>query len=280
MYSSRKLVIFLTLIALLAIAACTSDDEEESKATAVPTQETIVITASGSGTVTLILETIEEAFEADTPNYNLEVLSGSGTGGGIEGVFTDVLDIAAMARPPEADETEQGLQYFKIGFAGDAIYTHPDVGVTALSKEQISGIFSGEITNWSEVGGEDADIILFLRNDDDSSTQSLRSSIIGETPFPETAAQVLTSQNDMQMAVSGTPNSIGYGTWPSAVASGAKVSPIEIDGELPSSPDYSIKKEIGLGYVEADSERVQPLLDWLLSDKGQAALQNLDLIIG
>jgi phosphate transport system substrate-binding protein len=152
------------------------------------------------------------------------------------------------------------------------------VGITNLTAAQVAAIFSGEITNWSQVGGPDAKLILYVRDEKDSSTQSLRKAVLGEKPFPETA-QVLTSQGDMQSAVAGTPFSVGIGAWPSALASGAAVKSAALDGIAPGDPRFPMFVPIGIGFKADRQADVQPLSDWLLSEKGQAALQELDVVI-
>jgi phosphate transport system substrate-binding protein len=237
----------------------------------------VVLKISGSGSVVPILAAIQPAFEADTPGYDLEVLPGSGTGGGVKGAVQGVLDVAAMARPPKDEEAAQGIQYVGFGQSGVAVYTHPDVGITDLTTAQVKAVLSGEVENWSQVGGPDMPIILCVRDEGDSSTKALRQAFFGDAPFPETA-EVLTSQGDMQAAVAGSPGSVGFGSWPSALASGADVRAIVLDGVTPGDSAYSMVSPIGIGYLTDRKADVQPLVDWLLSERGQAALQEFGVI--
>jgi phosphate transport system substrate-binding protein len=150
------------------------------------------------------------------------------------------------------------------------------VGITNLTTAQVTTIFSGDITNWAEVGGANAKIILYVRDEGDSSTKGLRQVIFGDTPFPE--AQVITSQSDMQAAVAGTLNSVGFGSWPAALAQEANVQPISLNGVPPNDSACPISAPIGIGYLTNQKADVQPLLDWLLSEQGQVALQAVDVI--
>jgi phosphate transport system substrate-binding protein len=269
------LIIAIAMTLVLTLGACGGGVPEAATPTAA-SQTTLRI--SGSGTVTSILSAIRPAFEADVPGYKLDVLAGTGTGGGVQGVLENVLDMAAMARPPKDEETAQGLAYVAFGQSGVAVYTHADVGITSLTTDQARAIFSGQVVNWSEVGGPDVTIILYVRDAGDSSTKALRQLVFGEVPFPETA-QVLTSQADMQTAVAGTPGSVGFGSWPSALAAGADVRPITLDGVAPGDSDYPIVTPIGIGYVSAREADVQPLIAWLLSEQGQTTLSQFGVII-
>lgn len=267
------------LLALVIVTGCSSAiaKSEPSTAVTVP-QKQVVLKVSGSGSATGVLSAIQPAFEADTPGYKLEVLPGSGTGGGVKGIIQGVLDVAAMARPPKDDEADQNVDYTEFGLAGQAIITHPDMNVANVTTDQLVAIFSGEITNWSEIGGPDQPIILYVRDDADSSTQALRSAIMGDTPFSASVAQVLTSQSDMLAAVSGTPDSIGIATWPTTLAEGAKVQALTIDGIAPGDPSYPMVGPLGIGYLTERQSDVQPLIDWLLSEQGRAALSKYDMI--
>lgn len=129
----------LLLMALVA-TGCASTKSEIMPSTP---EVNVVLTVSGSGSATAVLSAIQPAFEADTPGYRLNVLSGSSTGGGVKGVIEGVLDVAAMARPPKAEETAQEIAYVEIGRAGQAVIIHPDISLTNLTSAQIIAIFTG-----------------------------------------------------------------------------------------------------------------------------------------
>lgn len=265
-------------IALLVMAGCAGFQSEVAPAEVPEAEPETVLTISGSGTTTRVLTAVKPAFETDTPGYTLEILSGTGTGGGVEGAMQGVLDVAAMARPPKEEETAQGLEYTEFGNAGVALFIHPDVGVTDLTTEQAAMLFAGEVTNWAEFDGPDLEVVLYTRDEGESSTKALREAIFGDTPFPETTAQVLTSAGDMLTAVEGTPGSVGFGNWPTVPATGASIEAIALDGIAPSDGAYSLTTPLGIGYLAERQEDVQPLIDWLLSEQGKTALQELDVI--
>lgn len=272
--SRLSLGILVVVLALILAACCKKVEPTPEPTAAVRT----TLTVSGSGTTTAILAGIKPAFEADVPGYTLEVLPGTGTGGGVKGLLEGTLDVAAMARPAKEEEAAQGVEYVEFGQSGVAVYAHPSVGVTDLTKDRVAALFAGEIANWSEVGGPDLLVVLYVRDEGDSSTQSIREYIFGDAPFAE-QAEVLTSQSDMQAAVAGTPGGVGFGSWPAALAEGAGVEPISIDGVAPGDPAYPMPSPVGIGYLAAGEKDVQPLIDWLLSEQGQAALGEFDVIV-
>lgn len=266
-----------TMLVVMAIALVGCGTKPAPTAEPSPAASIIELQVSGSGTTTSILSGVKPAFEIDTPSCCLNVLSGSGTGGGVKGILQGTLDVAAMARPPKDEEAAQGVEFIQFGQSGVALFTHPDVSVTNLTKAQAVAILLGEFTNWSQVGGPNLDIILYVRDEGDSSTQALRQVILDDGPFPETA-QILTSQSDMQSAVAGTPGGVGFGSWPSAVATGAAVQAIALDGVAPDDPAYPMVSPVGIGWLRDRQADVQPLIDWLLSEQGQMTMSELGVI--
>jgi phosphate transport system substrate-binding protein len=272
------LLVVVTLLVLVP-AGCAPGGSDADPAGPAASDDGIVLTVSGSGTTTAILSAVASAFEADTAGYELKVLPGAGTGGGVQGVVGGMLDVAAMARPPKEEEIAQGIAYTEFGLSGVAVYVHPSVEVTELTGTQVTTILCCEIENWSEVGGPDLPIVVYVRDEGDSSTKALRALVIGDVAFPEEGVQVLTSQSEMQDSVEATVGAVGFGSWPSAVASGSEVRAISLDGVSPSEQAYQLRTPVGIGYLSDRQADVQPLIDWLLSESGQAALRQVDVLM-
>ena len=266
--------LMLVLLTTIILTACSTQETatETPTPTPVQSQSIITLTTSGSGSVTPILATIAEQFEADNPGYILEVLPGSGTGGGVRGAVDGTLDIAAMSRPPKDSEAEQGIEFTAFGTSVTAIMAHPDVSVTELTSEQLTDIFTGNVTNWSEVGGADLEIAVYLRDPEEGNTKDIREAFVGESEFAE-SAQILTSQTEMQNLLSSVEGAIGYGTWATALANEADVISLTIDEVSVDNPSEEIVGTMGIGYLSDRVDDIQPLINWLLSEEGQTALQ-------
>lgn len=264
------------LVLSVMIGGCASSAPKPTP-TPAPVKET-TLTISGSGSVLALLTAAEAAFETDTPGYNLNIISGSGTSGAIKGVLDGTLDLAAMARAPKEEETKNGLQYTQFGGTGVAVIVHPNVSVDNLTQEQVKSIFMGETDNWSAVGGADLKIVVYVRDEDESATGRLRKVIVGNDPFPETVAGVLTSVGDMLTAVQGAPGSIGFATWTGVATSDKNVKAVTLDGMKPDDAKYAVILPLGIGYAEGRQDAAKPFIDWLLSDKGQTQLHQLGVI--
>ena len=264
-------------LALLVTTGCSSAAAETSSSTVSTSKPEVVLEASGSATTTSILAGIASAFEADTPGYRIKTLTGTGTGGGVEGMMSGALDVAAMGRAP-TDEEAPHVEFVSLGWGGEAPIAHADIPITELTTEQLTAVFSGEISNWSELGGPDLPIIVYVRGDSTDHTKAVRKAVFGDTPFLETA-QMMGSLGDMLTAVAGTPGSIGYANWPAVVATEAKVNAITVDGVGPNDPTYPGVLQLGIGYLPERQAEVQPLVDWLQSERGQARLAESGVII-
>jgi phosphate transport system substrate-binding protein len=183
-----------------------------------------------------------------------------------------------MARAPNDEESAKNIKYYEMGLVGQAIIVHPTVkGISSLNNQQITDIFSGKITNWSEVGGPDLKLVLYVRDPDDSSTKGLRKAIIGETPFPDSAT-TLTSQGDMVVSVEGTPGAVGVAAWPAILAIKANIQGVAINGIKPDDASYPILGSAGIGYMAERENDIKPLITWLNSADGQSALKMLGFI--
>lgn len=276
MLSAMRL--FLGLWLVLSAAACGS----QTSPTAVPTQTPtpITLTISGSGSVTPVLAALAPQFQADNPGYILEVLPGSDTGDGVRGTLAGVLDAAAMSRPARDTETAEGITYVEFGTSVTAVYANPASQVTALTSTQLRDIFMGRVENWSEVGGADLSIVLYVRDPEEGNTVDLRETFIGEPAYaPFSAFAVLmNSQSDMHNAVASVNGAVGYGTWAAAVANEANVVNIAIDGTGIENAPESMVNVMGIGYLSEREADLQPLVSWLRSDAGKTALQALTIV--
>jgi len=182
-----------------------------------------------------------------------------------------VIDIGTMNRAPNPTQAAQGLSYTKFGVGGVAVFTNPAVGVKALTLDQIRGIYAGTISNWSAVGGPDLPIIAYNRTGTGGSVGAMQTLVFQNIKFAP-GLQTAKTQEDMRNTVAATPGSIGFGAWPPILAANTKVTAVQINGFLPDNPSYPILEDMGMGYLSTNQAKVQPLIDWLTSGKGQAQL--------
>ena len=151
----------------------------------------------------VLIETYGEIQKDVTVNY-----SGTGSGAGIEAVLAGNVDIGLSSRALKPEEEEKGAVGHTVALDGVAIVVNPANGVEDLSVEQIAQIFKGEITNWSELGGEDAEIAV-LGREDGSGTRGAFEEIVGVDGECKYTNEY-SSTGDVIGNVASNPNAIGY----------------------------------------------------------------------
>ncbi len=270
--------LLITLTCCLLLVGCSAAPQATPTQTPVPR---VTFTLSGASTALAVLKVLQPAFEAENPGYRLQILdsaSTSGNSGAIKGIQDKVLDFGALTRALTTEQKAAGIKAIEFGRAAIAVFVHPKNNITNLSGKQIKDIFLGRVTNWSEVGGADLPIKLYIRQADENVTQKLREAYLGDAPFPVTA-QELTSTTAILSAVNGTEGSIGYGGWPAVVAEKVSIKPVSVDGVAPTDPNYPVVNDLIIAYSSEREKDIQPLTNWLTSKAGQDALVKLGVIV-
>ena len=192
----RKIVSVLSAAVLtLTLCACSSGSSTSS------------ITVAGSTTCLPIAEIAAEGFKEET---GIDVLvSGLGSSAGIEAVSAGTADIASSSRGLNADEQDLGLTPIVIAHDGIAVIVNEDNPVDNLSTEQLRDIYAGKITNWKELGGTDAPITLYTREDGSGTREVFVERALNKGSIVQ-SANVVNSNGAMKTAVAQDKQSIGY----------------------------------------------------------------------
>ena len=207
-------------------------------------------------------ESFMEANSGTTFTYNP-----TGSGSGIQAVSEGRCDIGLSSRALKDDEKASGLKETIVALDGIAIIVNPQNPVKDLSLEQIAKIYTGEITNWKDVGGEDAEIVLIGR-EAGSGTRDGFESITGTKDACQ-YRQELTSTGDVITTVSQNPNAIGYA---SLAAIKDSVKALTVNGVAPTEATvkdgtYLVQRPFVLVTKEgaALSETAQKFFDFATS---------------
>ena len=233
------------------------------------------IQLAGSTTVQPLAEVLAEAFMADNPDVTIEV-QGGGSSVGVTSAGEATVDIGNASRNVKDSEFETfpELQVFTIAYDGIAIVTNPDLDLPTLSIDQVKAIFAGEITNYSEVGGPDAEIIVVSR-EEGSGTRAAFEELVMATGDSEAMitenALLQQSNGQVRTTVSTTPDSIGYLSFGFLDES---VNAVAIDGVAPTvanvkNGSYPIFRPLNMLTNGAPNELAQAFLDYILSAAGQ-----------
>ena len=224
------------------------------------------VSTDGSTSMEKVIGALSESYMAAnkdvTVNYNP-----TGSGAGITAVQEGTCDIGLSSRALKDEEKAAGLQETVLAYDGIAIIVHPDNLVSDLTLEQIAQLYTGEITNWKDVGGNDAEVVLIGR-EAASGTRDGFESITG-TKDKCQYRQELTSTGDVITTVSQNPDAIGYASLASIKDS---VKALNVDGVTPSEASvkdgsYKVQRPFVLVTVEgkALSSAAQSFFDYATS---------------
>lgn len=197
----KKIIKSLIMGGLLvgALAGCGSAD-----VTQAPAAQTV--STDGSTSMEKVIGFLSEGFMADNPGIKV-TYNPTGSGAGIQAVSEGRCDIGLSSRDLKPEEA-QSLNATVVAIDGIAMIVNPENSVENLTIEQIGKIYTGEIANWSEVGGNDAPIVIIGR-EAASGTRDGFEAITG-TEDKCQYSQELTSTGDVVQTVSSNPNAIGY----------------------------------------------------------------------
>ena len=245
-------------------AAQTSSSQAASASTAAVSG---TVATGGSTSLESVIAALQEAFLELQPDVTV-TYDPTGSGAGITGATDKTLDIGLSSRAVKDEEAEAGVTGTTVALDGIAIIVNNNNAVADLSLEQIAGIAKGEITNWSEVGGADAPIVLVGR-EAGSGTRDGFESIVGvedECVY----SQELTATGAVIAAVASNENAIGYASL-SALDDTAKA--VTVDGVACSEEtilDGTYKIQRPFVFVTNNSvepsEAVQAFIDFATSE--------------
>ena len=231
-----KKLISITLAALMALslfAACGKTNDSNDKANDSKTEVTGTVSTDGSTSMEKVIMSLGESFQAKNKGISVGY-NPTGSGSGITAVSEGRCDIGLSSRALKDDEKASGLKETVLALDGIAIIVNPENKVSDLTLEQIAKIYTGQITNWKEVGGDDAEIVLIGR-EAGSGTRDGFESITG-TKDSCKYRQELTSTGDVITTVAGNPNAIGYASLASVKDS---VKALSVGGVAPTEATVS-----------------------------------------
>ena len=223
------------------------------------------VATDGSTSMEKVIGALGESFQNDTGisfTYNP-----TGSGSGIKAVLEGRCDIGLSSRELKDEEKESGLTGTVLAYDGIAIIVNPNNPINDLSLEEVAKIYKGEITNWSEIGGDDAEIVLIGREAGSGTRDGFES--ITDTEDACKYRQELTSTGDVITTVSQNPGAIGYA---SVASLKDTVKALTIDGvaateEAIKDGSYVVQRPFVL-VTKSDvklSKEAQKFFDYIIS---------------
>lgn len=245
---------------------------------------TTSISVNGSSSVSELFESRSgvagfiDVYEEEHADIAIK-LSASGSSDGIKAAKEGLADIGMSSRKLKAEE-KPGLERVVIALDAIAVVVNPENPINNLTVEQLSDIYTGKITNWSEVGGEDMPIALIARESGSGTRGAFEELLSIKDKMSETANE-FNGTGGIKAEVTQNKNAIGY------ISLGAvddNLKAVEIDGVYPSTEtvkdgSYALQRPFILVYRDdVISDEARDFIDWILSDEGQQIVENKKFI--
>jgi len=284
MFKKSFVVLAVLAIAAMMIVACAPAAEEAAPAEEAMEEEAALsgqLQLAGSTTVQPLAEVLAESFMDSNPDVSIDV-QGGGSSVGVTAAGEGTADIGMSSRNIKDSEFEAfpDLEVFTIAYDGIAVVVNPDVELPTLSVEQVRAIFSGEVTNFSEVGGSDAPITVVSREEGSGTRAAFEELALeyedenGEDVIAPIAEAALLQQSNGQVrtVVAETPNSIGYLSFGFLDDStkGVAIDGVEPTVDNVKNESYPIYRPLNMETGGTPGDLAQAFLDFILSADGQA----------
>ena len=256
----KKIISLFTLaIALVCVLTACGGNKE-------------AVTTDGSTSMNKVIGALGEAFQSDsgiTVTYNA-----TGSGAGIQAVLEGRCDIGLASRDLKDEEKAKGLEGTVLAYDGIAIIVNPENPVNDLDLETIAKIYTGEIKNWKEIGGKDAEIVLIGREAGSGTRDGFES--ITDTEDKCAYRQELTSTGDVITTVASNPHAIGYASLASVkdTVKALKIDGVTANEETIKNGTYVVQRPFVL-VTKTDvtlSESAQSFFNFITSEAAQGII--------
>jgi len=246
------------------------------------------ITVKGSDTLVILAQKWAETYMSKNAETKIQV-TGGGSGIGLAALQNKTTDLANASRQIKSKEIEACIRAFarrpteyKVALDGLSVYVNAENSIKELDLDQLEQIFTGKVKNWKEVGGPDARIVVYSRENSSGTYEFFKEKVLKGRDFVA-SAQTMPGTAAVLQAVAKDKNGIGYGG--AAYGSGAKHLNIKKDA---GSPAVEPNEETVVGgtypiwrylyvYVNPalDKGEIAAYLNWIRSDGGQAIVKEV-----
>ena len=239
------------------------------------------ITIKGSDTMLILGQRWAEVYMNQNPGIVIQV-TGGGSGVGIAALINGGTEICQASRSMKSSEIDKLKERFNstgieipVARDGLSLYLNEENKVSELTLEQLKGIYTGQITNWKEVGGDDAKIVLYGRENSSGTYVYFKDNILKGADF-SAQTQTLPGTGAIVNAIAKDKNGIGYGG--AAYAKGVKYCKVKKDVQTPGyeptlenvkSGNYPVSRYLFWYLRNKPTGETKKLVDWVLSEQGQ-----------
>ena len=232
------------------------------------------ITVSGSTSVGPTMEVLAEDYQKANEGVTIEVQQ-VGSSAGITNTIDGTSQIGMSSRDLKDEEKSEGLEEYQIAIDGIAVITNTANDVKDLTMDQIKDIYTGKITNWKEVGGKDAQIVVVSREDGSGTRDGFQEIVGFESEELTGDAQISDGSGNIKTTVQGNENAIGYisfGYLDDSINS-VKIGGVEPTEENVYNDSYPISRPFLLVTKGEATDDAKAFIDYILSDDGQNTIK-------
>ena len=296
----KKMVAILTAATMVAagVMGCGSSDtnadannsndnttQTESQATDNNTADNTdlsgSVTLAGSTSMEKLANAMNEAFMEKYPNVSATA-EFTGSSAGIESLAAGSVDIGDASRALSDDEKGQGIVENIVAIDGIAVITDTDNTITDIKSEDLAKVYTGEITNWKDLGGKDEQIVVIGREAGSGTRDAFEE--LMDVKDSCKYAQELDSTGAVLAKVAATPGAVGYVSLDvlDDTVNGLKINSVEPTEDNILAGDYVLQRPFVMatkGEISEQSKQVQAYFDFINSEDGQNVIKSVGLII-
>lgn len=263
----RKIVLLVMVGALVVIGmtGCKSNNENDN--TEKSGQISGQINLSGSTSMEKIAKALAEDFMNKNEKVSVDVQLG-GSSAGVTNVKDGISDIGNVSRAIKDSEKEEGLNEYKVAIDGIVVIVNTKNSVNELTTDEIAAIFKGEITNWSQVGGENGEIVVVGR-EAGSGTRDGFEEVVGIKEEAKYKSE-LNETGQVKNLVATTDGAIGYVSleYVDETVTKVMVDGVDATTEHIKSGKYPLQRPFMM-ITKDESEQTKAFLEYILSPEGQ-----------
>ena len=279
----KRAFAFCLILAVVSVMTACGDNDENKGDTGAAGTDRIVITGSSSaaGLVKALGNDFKEEYKDKYPDLEFKITD-EDSGSAIDAVRSGKADIGLVSRAVTDEEKSLVDDVEVFAMDGIAVIANKNCNIENLTVSQAKKIFSGQIVNWSDVGGENTIINVYSR-EESSGTRNEFLNLLGLNSIFDTTkekkltdrATVYNSSEEVKKAVAGDKSSIGYISMTALdkTVKDIAVDDVKINAQNVGDENYKLVRNFSFVIAKDESEAADDFIDWVLSAKGQQAVE-------
>lgn len=279
----KRAFAFCLILAVVSVMTACGDNDENKGDTGAAGTDSIVITGSSSaaGLVKALGNDFKEEYKDKYPDLEFKITD-EDSGSAIDAVRSGKADIGLVSRAVTDEEKSLVDDVEVFAMDGIAVIANKNCNIENLTVSQAKKIFSGQIVNWSDVGGENTRINVYSR-EESSGTRNEFLNLLGLNSIFDTTkekkltdrATVYNSSEEVKKAVAGDKSGIGYISMTALdkTVKDIAVDDVKINAQNVGDENYKLVRNFSFVIAKDESEVADDFIDWVLSAKGQQAVE-------